>query len=86
MANKEDPGIAALIYDYLLKKDANLAKVFQKKINAVSFIYTTFSIMHIIVNLTHACLITPRGIPPFTCAPRGLHALRLLCTIFKAVF
>lgn len=35
MAPVEDLGIAALVYDYLLKKDAALAKVFQKKTKAV---------------------------------------------------
>lgn len=35
MANNEESGINALIFDYLLK-DASLAKVFQKKYNAVS--------------------------------------------------
>lgn len=43
MATVDEKGIAALVYDFLLKKDASLAQVFQKKTKAVSriFVYTT---------------------------------------------
>lgn len=36
MAAGEEVGVAALVYDYLLKKDTSLAYIFQKKTKAVS--------------------------------------------------
>ena len=35
MASVEESSVSALVYEYLLKKDASLAKVFQKKTKAV---------------------------------------------------
>jgi len=36
MATGDETVVAALIYDYLLKKDTSLAQIFQKKTKAVS--------------------------------------------------
>jgi hypothetical protein len=36
MASGDENVVAALIYDYLLKKDTSLAQIFQKKTKAVS--------------------------------------------------
>lgn len=36
MASGDETVVAALIYDYLLKKDTSLAQIFQKKTKAVS--------------------------------------------------
>lgn len=36
MAAGDEVGVAALVYDYLLKKDTSLAHIFQKKTKAVS--------------------------------------------------
>jgi hypothetical protein len=36
MASGDESIVAALIYDYLLKKDTSLAQIFQKKTKAVS--------------------------------------------------
>lgn len=37
MASVVELSVSALVYEYLLKKDASLAKVFQKKTKAVRF-------------------------------------------------
>jgi hypothetical protein len=36
MASGDETVVAALIYDYLLKKDTSLAQIFQKKTKAVN--------------------------------------------------
>lgn len=51
MACSADSLACALIYDYLSKKDKNLAVVFQKKFNAVSDFYqfTNFYVLYFVL-------------------------------------
>ena len=38
MASGSDPGVAALVYDYLSKTAGNVAEVFKSKVKPVSYI------------------------------------------------
>lgn len=79
MASADELNVSALVYDYLLKKDASLAKVFQKKTKAVRLLKdSTYILWSIDRNGADAHAV--REVPPFG---RTTWAKCFRCLIFR---
>lgn len=72
MDSSEEIGVSALIYDFLLKKDASLAKVFQKKTHAVSK-DVGYDATAIYAARQNACLTDFHAVPT-SAIPRGRNS------------